>query len=300
MVEDNVILGPNSALNFRRGNSEIRVTESGVDPTIGDAETRREVQDAFDAGGGWIGIWIPLEELGFELVSIELFEEMALDLLEDALTEATEASNNLQLAEECKDPGEAFAHRLKAAPHVRKAVILSAAAAEAYINEFISRALPDRVQDLDRLSPPAKWSVGVELATGKKLENELPGLTSLRELFSYRNKLMHFHPSVRIIQIKRTSKKANSISALLDEEWEIWRFPRALVDAVRALNAITESEPWDRVKDMVSRGIEEKALGYLMAWSDRVGRVLDQMDPADIDKLREEFLGDEPEDGSDH
>lgn len=185
MEEPTIFLGPNSALLFRRGRAEVRVTESGVDPRVGDEGTRREVEEVFSSHAGWIGIWIPLREVGFELVAIELFEEMALDLLEDAIYEAREGSNNLALAEECKDPGEALGHRLTAAPHVRKAVILAAAAAEAYINEFIGRELSSRSKDLDRLSPPDKWSVSVELATGKRLEDKLPGLESLRELFAY-------------------------------------------------------------------------------------------------------------------
>lgn len=110
---------------------------------------------------------------------------------------------------------------------------------------------------------------------------------------------MHFHPSRRIIHFGRQSKTARTISALLEQEWEIWRFPRAVFDAIRALHAITNREPWERVRGMVSHEIEQETLGYLMAWSDRVGRVLKQMDPEDVEQLRQEFRDEDIEDGDD-
>lgn len=234
-------------------------------------------------------------EAGFDWIAVELFEDLAMDLLDDAVEEAAHASRHIRLGEETKDSGEKLGRRLAAVPHLRRMIILAAAAGEAYVNEFIFRRMPNRWDDLQWLSPPSKWSVSVDLATHRKLEDELGDLDALKNLFAMRNKLMHFRPTIQKISFGKTVQIGKGgIVWRLQQETDPWKFPRAVTDAILALHRITGEEPIDRVDEIVTRAIEKETTDYLLEWSKRIGAVLDAMDPDEVEQLRQYYA--EPED----
>lgn len=146
-----LLIDSGSVLLFKKSGTVVKVSDTGVIPEdAGDMAIRKEASEIFETAGHWIGIHVPLSEAGFEWLGVELFEDMALEFLDDAYTEAAEADGHLRRADEVDDPGSQIGHRLAAVPHIRKAIILAAASGEAYINEFIARRLPDRVKALDR------------------------------------------------------------------------------------------------------------------------------------------------------
>jgi hypothetical protein len=117
--------------------------------------------------------------------------------------------------------------------------------------------------------------VAVELATKNRIEAELGDLDDLKSLFSMRNKLMHFRPTVQKISFgKKSSDWQGRNCVAIAAGTEPWKFPRAVTDAILAFHRITQEEPVDRVDEIVTRAIEKETTDYLMEWSKRVGAVL--------------------------
>ena len=286
-----IMITQGTVLVFRKSGTVVRVVEKGVVPDPdGDPEVIAEAQAVWNEWGHWIGIQHTLMEVGFEWIAVELFEDLAMDLLDDAVEEAANASRHLRLGEETKDSGEKLGRRLAAVPHMRRAIILGAAAGEAYVNEFIFRRIPGRWDDLQWLSPPTKWSVAVELSTKRKLEEELGDLDALKKLFSMRNQIMHFRPTTQKISFGRSIQVGKGgIVWRLQQETDPWQFPRAVTDAILALHRITREEPVDRVDEIVTRAIEKETTDYLLEWSNRIGEILDSMNPEDVEKPRQYY-----------
>jgi hypothetical protein len=91
-----------------------------------------------------------LRSKGFELVGLETIEDLAADFLADACLQAAQGAALI----------EANHSRMKdsvvasVAAHSRQAIILSAASAEAYINEFIYRVVRQRDEEVDHDRDP--------------------------------------------------------------------------------------------------------------------------------------------------
>lgn len=281
------ILDSGSVLVFEKNGAFVRVGESGVvDEDIEDEALRSEVQGIFDTQNHWVGIHLPLSEAGFRWVGVELFEDLALELLDDAWIEATEASRHLRRADDTTEEHR-LGHRLASFPHTRKAIVLSAASAEAYINEFIARNLPNRERALDRIPPPARWSVAVELATGLRLEEELGELAPLRDLFALRNKLMHFHPSMRMVYFESAQLARGGIAWAIQQESDPHRFPQVVTDAILALNRITNTEDVDRVEEIVHRAIDKRLMDAAQETAAQVGAVIQSMTEGERAELKQ-------------
>jgi hypothetical protein len=284
-----LLIDSGTLLIFRKSGTTVKISEGGVlQDDRGDASVREEASAVFDALGHWIGIHIPLAEVGFDWVGVELFEDMALDLLDDAYTEAAEADGHLRRFDEVDEAGAKIGHRLAAVPHIRKAIILAAASAEAYINEFIAKRLSERAQALDRIPTTAKWSVAVELATSKRLEDETDDLEGLGELFTLRNKLMHFHPSMKLVSFEEGGKVGQGgVVWRLQNEVDPMRFPSKVARCIFALHKITEAEDVDRVNDIVDRAIDKRIMDQVRDVSAIVGKAIDALGDDERAALKE-------------
>lgn len=293
------LIDSGSLMVFRKAETVVKVSETGVvEDDSGDAGIRREAIEIFDRLGHWVGIHLPLEQAGFTWVGVELFEDMALELLDDAYTEAAEADGHLRRSDEAEDAGMQLGHRLAAVPHIRKAIILSAASAEAYINEFIAKHLSTRANAVDRVPTGAKWSIAVELATGRRLEDETDEIGDLAELFTLRNKLMHFHPSMKLVSFEKQGKVgAGGVLWHLQNELEPMRFPSLVARCILALNRITDAEDVDSVNEIVGRAIDKRILDEVKDVAAIVGSAIDSLDERDRQALKQAVhtLGEEEE-----
>lgn len=291
LVGSMLVVGSGTLLTFRKSGTTVKISEGGVlKDDQGDTAVREEATAVFNALGHWIGIHIPLAEAGFEWVGVELFEDMALDLLDDAYTEAAEADGHLRRSEEVEEAGAVIGHRLAAVPHIRKAIILSAASAEAYINEFIAKRLSERAQALDRIPTSAKWSVAVELATSKRLEDETDELEGLGELFTLRNKLMHFHPSMKLVSFEKgRGAGQGGVVWRLQNETEPIRFPSKVARCILALHRLTGAEDVDRVKEIADRAIDKRLMDQVRDVSAIVGQAIDALGEDEKAALKEAF-----------
>lgn len=286
-----IFVSSGSSFVFEKSGTTVRVGQRGVLEATGDPSVREEASRVFAAAGDWVGIHLPMAEAGFELIGLEVLEDMALDLLDDAASEAVEAAGWLRRAEESQDAVSRLEHRLTAIPHIRKATVLAAASAEAYINEFIARHLADRSEALGRLSPPMKWSVAVELATRKRFEDETDELAALKDLFRLRNRIMHFHPRVRRLGADDGgSTEKGSVLSDLQNEQEPMRFPILVVRCIQGLHRLTGAEDEDRAVEIISRAIDRRTMRQASDLSPVVGAVFSSLSPEDRASVENDLL----------
>lgn len=274
-----LLIGSGSHMVFRKSGTVVRVSEAGiVADDQGDEKEKAEALKIFESLGHWVGIHIPLMDAGFEWLGVDLFEDMALDLLEDSYSEATQAKGHLRRFDEMGDEFGRIGHRLAALPHIRKAVLLAAAGAEAYINEFIAKHLADRAEAIDRIPTPSKWSVAVELATGKRLEEATDELPDLKELFTLRNRVMHFHPSMRRISFEeREGAQRGGVIWRLENEWDPMRFASLVARCIIAVHKITGSEDVERLNEIVDRAIDKGLMDEAKDVATKVDAVIGSM-----------------------
>lgn len=285
-----ITVSPGSFFVFEKSGTTIRVGQDGVLDDAGDPAVRNEASDVFASVGHWIGIHIPMAQAGFRLVDIQVLDDMALDLLDDAASEAVEADRCLRRSEGALNPADRLEQQLAAVPHIRKAVILSAASAEAYINEFISRRLPDRAKAIDRLAPPAKWVVAAQLVTGRRLEDETDELIALEELFALRNRVMHFHPKLRSInQNESTVSGRKGVVWQLQKEADPIRFPSLVARCIRALNRLTGSEDVDASDEIIARAIDKRMMGQASDLAAVVGAAWSSLSPEEQAAVEKDF-----------
>ena len=92
-----IMIAPGTVLVFRKAGTVVRVVEKGMVPDPdGNSEVIAEAQAVWDQWGHWIGIQHGLMEAGFEWIAVELFEDLAMDLLDDAVEEAANASRHIR------------------------------------------------------------------------------------------------------------------------------------------------------------------------------------------------------------
>jgi hypothetical protein len=255
----------NIGLVFRKGEAIVRVRESGI--VVGEHQVEEALaQQVFDeAPTGWIGIHMPLAEHGFELVGLETIEDLAADFLADACSQAAMGAALIEANR--RQMKESVAAEVAA--HTRQAIILSAVSAEAYINEFIYRGVRHRQDAIDRLSPPVRLSLAIELLTDQMLESE-PVFGELKGLFSQRNDLVHFHPTIATRWIEdewRTESKG--IALQVHKERNPLRFPLIVIDFLIAVSRLTGFKVVYELEDVVRDAIEGTG-----APTDKVNRLL--------------------------
>lgn len=103
-------------------------------------------------------------------------------------------------------------------------------------------------------------------------------LEALAELFTLRNQLMHFHPSMRLVSFEKGAKVGKGgVGWRLQNESEPMRFPSSVARCILALNEITGEEDVDRVNDIVERAIDKRIMDEVRDVAAIVAAAIDTM-----------------------
>lgn len=246
-----------TSMIFEKAGARLRVSRRGVEMLSSSAEVEAEATELIGAlGPDWGKAWEALHPHGYTYLGPELVESIAPDLLGDGLEHAGRAAAHAQLA--CDTDGEAQNEaEFDLARDYRKSVLLLAAAAEAFINEFIALNLPERLKEVMPLRPPvAKWAVAVELATGLSIENEAPFFSEMAPLFALRNKLMHFTPR-RQMRWLASATRPEPLHATLMKERRPLKHCRPVVDGAATLVRIGPEKPVYDLPAVVKSAFED-------------------------------------------
>jgi hypothetical protein len=226
-----------TAMVFEKQGVKVTVSRLGVDAEENDSAIVVEARNVVTSlQGAWGDAREALAKLGFNYLGSEVVENIAVDLLADGCEHAGRAMASRQLAHQCKSLDEQLGHERIAFKEYRQSVVLLAAAAEAFINEFIALNLPKRRKEILSVRPPtAKWAVAVELATGRRIEDEAPLFEKLSELFALRNKIMHFSPEREMQWVKKRNRKTKDLRDSLKKEPQPMRHCAPVIDGAATL-----------------------------------------------------------------
>ncbi|WP_405175575.1 hypothetical protein MHI27_03415 [Paenibacillus sp. FSL H8-0261] len=130
------------------------------------------------------------------LSSVPIYIDIALDNFKIAITaehEITKIRNNSEFNQDEKDYYLLEQQRVSHKQSITTVVFISMAI-EAYIYDYSARELSDNYPKtyLDKLDIISKWVIIPKLITGKDFPIERQGFQLLKNLFGYRNKLVHF------------------------------------------------------------------------------------------------------------
>lgn len=176
------------------------------------------------------------------LSNVPIYIDIALDNFKIAITsehEITKIRNSSEFNQEVKDYYIIEQQRVSHKYSITTVVFISMAI-EAYIYDYSARELSDNYSKtyLDKLDIISKWVIIPKLITGKDFPVERQGFQLLKNLFGYRNKLVHFK-STNI-----TPDKFESIQEKLVNSFEMaLKAVETLIELSKDLATIDKEEP---------------------------------------------------------